>query len=242
MELLLNLLKPIFVPLLKLSFKAPHLPEGVSLVRELKPQRAWLSLKYLGTFFRHLFSLGAVVVLSGVSLMTSGRQGFWLGVLAAAFGVFIAFVVAFELVAARVDFELRHYLVGDRSLRVSHGALTRQEVTLSYANVQNIEVTQGPFERLFGIQSLVVTTAGGASERPGEQGGHRAVLAGLNNADELRALMLSMLQKHKDSGLGDADKHASLDAVGLSQVRDAAVKLRTVAETLSQGRGWPQAG
>lgn len=233
MEPLLNLLKPLFVPLLKLSFKAPHLPEGVSLVRELKPQRAWLSLKYLGIFVKHVFTIPAVFVLIGLSAVTNGRPGFWLGVGGGALAVFLFFIIGFDLVAARVDFELRHYLVGDHSLRLSHGALTRQEVTLSYANVQNIEVTQGPLERLFGIQSLVVTTAGGQAEAPGQSTGHRAVLAGLANADELRQLMLSMLQKHKDTGLGDPERaHAGFDAAGLSQVRDAAAHLANVAESL----------
>ncbi len=234
MEPLVNLLKPLFVPLLKLSFKAPHLPEGVSLVRELKPQPAWLSLRYLGVFVRHLFSLPALAVLIGLALTLNGRAAFWSGAGAIAYGVFILLVIGFELVATRVDFELRHYLVGDRSLRSSHGALTRQEVTLSYANVQNIEVTQGPLERLFGIQSLVVTTAGGVSDKPGQESGHRAVLAGLENANELRQLMLSMLQQHKDTGLGDPERaHGSFDAAGLAQVRDAAVRLANVAESLA---------
>lgn len=235
MELLLSLLKPLFVPLLKLKLTAPHLPEGVSLVRELKPQPAWLSLKYLATLTRHLGSLIAIIVVGGASAMTNGRQSVWLAVLAAAVAVFVFFILGFELVATRVDYELRHYLVGDRSLRVSHGALTHHEVTLSYANVQNIEVNQGPLERLFGIQSLVVSTAGGA-EGPGQSEGHRVVLAGLSNAAELRTLMLSMLHQHQDSGLGEPQKtsHSGpLDAPGLSQVREAAVRLRNAAESLA---------
>ncbi len=235
MELLLKLLKPLFVPLLKLKLSAPHLPEGVSLVRELKPQPAWLSLRYLGIFAQHLPMAAVVMVLSVVSVAIPQRESFWLGLAAAVLAALLFFTVGFGLVATRLDYELRHYLVGDHSLRVSQGAWTRHEVTLSYANVQNIEVFQGPLDRLFGIQSLVVSTAGG-SEGPHQTVGHRVVLAGLSQAAEVRALMLTMLQKHKDAGLGDPQKasHSTgLDAAALTAVRQAAERLRNAAESLA---------
>ena len=67
------------------------------------------------------------------------------------------------MVTTRVDFELRHYLVGDRSLRVAQGAWTREEVTLSYANVQNIEVNQGPLavnDKVFSAIGLLALANG----------------------------------------------------------------------------------
>ena len=54
MELLLRLLKPIFLPLLKLDLEPPHLPEGSSLVRSLKPSERWLAYRYLQTLFGFL--------------------------------------------------------------------------------------------------------------------------------------------------------------------------------------------
>ncbi|MBL8951206.1 MAG: hypothetical protein JNK82_10545, partial [Myxococcaceae bacterium] len=40
--------RPLFLPLLKLKLEPPHLPEGVTLVRHLRPAEAWLGLKYAG--------------------------------------------------------------------------------------------------------------------------------------------------------------------------------------------------
>ena len=143
--------------------------------------------------------------------------------------------LGFGLVALRLDYELRHYLVGDKSLRVSQGAVIRREVTLSYANVQNLEVTAGPFETLFGIKSLTISTAGGSS-RPGESNPHQARLEGLKNADEIKRLILGMLRGQKDAGLGepaDAAHFGGLDTAALEEVRAAAVNLRNVAESLA---------
>lgn len=230
--LTVRILRPLFLPLLKLKLEAPHLPEGSALVRELKPEPGWLTLRYLGVL---LGSAGAVFG----ALATSGALVAGLGPIGLLPAALICLVVfgslGFGLVAARVDFELRHYLVGDKSLRVSQGALVRREVTLSYANVQNLEVTAGPFETLFGIKSLTISTAGG-SARPGETNLHQAKLEGLKDADGVKGLILGMLKGQKDAGLGEPTEAAhstGLDAAGLEEVRAAASQLRNVAESLA---------
>jgi membrane protein YdbS with pleckstrin-like domain len=141
-----------------------------------------------------------------------------------------AFVIGLALVTVRVDFELRHYLVGDRSLRVAQGAWKREEVTLSYANVQNLEVTQGPIERLFGFRCLTISTAG-AEATPGGENSHLVKLVGLENADEVRALILGMLKHQRDSGLGEpsAAPSVSLNTVKLEEIKRAALALRDLA-------------
>lgn len=227
MELLLRLLKPIFLPLLKLDLAPPHLPEGSSLVRSLKPSDRWLAYRYLQTlvgFLNQFIGVGIAVIALVAKLKGWG--------LLIALGIFVveSFVIGLALVTTRVDFELRHYLVGDRSLRVAQGAWTREEVTLSYANVQNLEVNQGPLERFFGFKSLTISTAG-ADSTPGNENSHLVTLVGLSDADDLRALILGMLKQHKDAGLGDPAQPPgpSLSIARLSEVRDAALALRAAA-------------
>jgi membrane protein YdbS with pleckstrin-like domain len=228
METLLTLLRPVFLPLLKLNLAPPHLPEGTTLVRQLRPSESWLAYRYLQV----LFSLLNQFIGLGVTAVALVLQLGPLGVaLAALLGVVELFVIGFSLVVARVDYDLRHYLVGDRSLRVAQGAWRREEVTLSYANVQNIEVKQGPLERLFGFKSLSVSTAG-SDGTPGDEASHLVTLVGLENADELRALILGMLRQQKDAGLGDAAPSPAappLPLEALREVRDAAVALRDAA-------------
>jgi membrane protein YdbS with pleckstrin-like domain len=136
-----------------------------------------------------------------------------------------------------VDYELRHYLVGDRSLRVTQGVWKREEVTLSYANIQNLEVAQGPLQRLFGFKSLTISTAGAdaTAAANGLGNSHLVQLVGLPDADELRVLMLSMLKQHKDTGLGDVAHHAAptgLSLKRLEEVRAAALALRDAARAV----------
>lgn len=226
-------LRPLFVPLLKLRMEPPHLPEGSTLVRQLKPAPSWLTLRYLGV-------LGGMAgnVFAGV-VVSIGAIAKWEGpglALAGALWIIIFLILGFALVSTRLDFELRDYLVGDKSLRVRMGAVNQREVTLSYANVQNIEVRQGPLERLFGFKSLTVSTAGGGSPNKDQEASHEVTLAGLTNADEIRTLVLSMLKQHKDTGLsGPAPKTASaaLPVEQLREVLDAARALETAARRVT---------
>lgn len=226
MDFLLRLLKPIFLPLLRLDFTPPHLPEGSSLVRALKPSEQWLAYRYLQTLFGFLnqfIGVGVAVIAVVVKLKGLGV------VLAVGIALVQFFLIGLALVTTRVDFELRHYLVGDRSLRVAQGAWKREEVTLSYANVQNLEVNQGPLERLFGFKSLTISTAG-ADTTPGGENSHLVTLVGLSDADELRNLILGMLKQQRDSGLGEpghvAPPSGTLSIERLKEIRAAAHSLR----------------
>lgn len=229
MDTLLKLLKPLFLPLLKVDFTPPHLPEGSELVRELKPAEKWLGYRYLQTMFGFLNQfVGFGIAIIALMAKLKG----WGVLLAFVLFAIEFFVIGLALVTTRVDFELRHYLVGDRSLRVAQGAWKKEEVTLSYANVQNLEVTQGPLERLFGFKSLTISTAG-ADTTPGAENSHLVTLVGLENADELKALILNMLKQQKDTGLGEPVTSASaLPIERLLEIKEAAVSLRNAAARL----------
>lgn len=109
---------------------------------------------------------------------------------------------------ARLDFELRWYIVTDRSLRIRSGLASVQEMTMSFANVQQVVVAQGPLQRLLGIADVRVQSAGGGGG--GEQQGahdstHTGVFHGVENANEIRDLILARLRQFREAGLGDPD-------------------------------------
>src|SRR5688572_10161680 len=116
----------------------------------------------------------------------------------------------FALALVRLDFEKRWYLVTDRSLRVREGIVKVREMTITFANIQNISVSQGPIQRVLGIADLRVDTAGGgASRSEKEEGGeslHTVRFRGVDNAAEIRELITARLRELKDSGLGDRDE------------------------------------
>ena len=121
-------------------------------------------------------------------------------------------IIKFFLI--RIDYDMRYYVVTDRSLRIREGALLINESTYTFANIQNLKVTQGPLERLLGLSNLIVETAGGASaagDKHRKSAGHEGNLRGITNAREVRDQMLVLLKKYRDAGLGDPeDRHKAV--------------------------------
>lgn len=126
----------------------------------------------------------------------------------------------FSLAVLRLDFEKRWYVVTDRSLRVREGVLTVREMTVTFANIQNVAVLQGPIQRALGLADLQVETAGGgavpANQKQLGANLHVAWFRGIANAEEVKVLIQERLRKLKDAGLGDHDDrhdHAPAAAV-----------------------------
>jgi membrane protein YdbS with pleckstrin-like domain len=117
----------------------------------------------------------------------------------------------FTYALAWLDYDQRWYITTDRSLRIREGLWRVREVTLTFANIQQMTIRQGPVQRFFGIADLVVTTAGGgggATSDPGQiakEPVHTGVLRGVSNAEEIRDWILAKSRELKDSGLGDPD-------------------------------------
>lgn len=227
-------LRPLIEPLLKLRFEPPTLPEGSQTLRRLKPSPRYLAYVYTGALLGYAapclvapaFMLFGALAAGPVVLPLLIIAGLILAVSLGMLGV--------SLVALRLDWELRDYLIGSRSLRLRAGAFVQRELTLSYANVQNVEVSQGPLERLFGFKSLVVSTAGGRSTKPGPHGSssHEARLVGLEDAEAVRDLILGALKQHRDAGLGEPSHEPPPSRTRLlEEIRDAAAGLQRAAET-----------
>ncbi len=186
-------------------------------------------------FYRYLLFLWALKTLLG--LMIAGAM--MIGPVAGAFalekqgkhaglllllipGIVFVLVIAsslFALALVRLDFEKRWYVITDRSLRVREGVVVVKEMTVTFANIQNIAVSQGPIQRMLGIADLRVDTAGGGAVHTQKHQGqslHTAWFRGVNNAGEIREVIQNRLRQFKDTGLGDHDDHAV--AAGSSSV------------------------
>lgn len=121
------------------------------------------------------------------------------------------------LLLVRVDYDHRWYLVTDRGLRIREGIYRVREQTMSFANVQNLSIRQGPLQRVFGIADLRVRTAGGGGGSGGDgKGGaehehrnlHLGFFRGVDDAEAIRDLVLGHLRRVRDAGLGDPDDQA----------------------------------
>ena len=142
----------------------------------------------------------------------------------------------FTYAIVRLDYELRWYLVTDRSLRIRQGITQLHEMTMSFANIQQVVVRQNPLQRLLGIADLQVQSAGGGSNSEEDSLSdslHTGVFHGVDNAVEIRDLILERLRAFREVGLGDPDDAAS-HVPTESTLRDAARGLLEEAQALRQ--------
>ena len=194
--------------------------------------------------------------LSEIGILLGGLLVFIPLAIAAATGLAVILATALGLVATviflgqagltffslRLNYEMRWYKVTDRSLRIRAGVWNVHEMTMTFANVQNITISQGPLERLFGISDVKVDTAGGG----GSSGSHEkkedlhvATFRGVDNPEEIRDLMLQRLRRLRDAGLGDLDDAPALrgapvpdPAFGSTEALQALVAFRDEARAL----------
>ena len=190
-------------------FKVPEepstLPAAGEPVRSLRPSPGYL---------RYLKFLFWVALIPGDILPVVG----WIAVSIAVpvLGVvlalpFLALMVlpdVFAYVGIHLRYDTTWYVLTDRSLRIRRGIMTIHETTISFENVQNVEVRQGPLQRYFGIADVRVTTAGGGVAAHGKGqtsslGAHIGILQGLEDAEAVRNQILASVERTRTAGLGD---------------------------------------
>lgn len=198
-------LKSIVFPLLRISDTQPHPPAGYDPHESMQVMRATPNyLRYRLLYWKaYAFVWGASILALATVLLVVGKVWLWLVVPIIIVGTIKAAIL---YVTTRMDYEMRWYILTDRSLLIREGVWNIRETTLTFANAQNVHVIQGPLQRYFGFANVQVDTAGGGSGKA-EQGvqSHRAVLRGIDNAGEVRDQILQLLRSQKSSGLGDPD-------------------------------------
>jgi len=150
----------------------------------------------------------------------------------------------FTYAVRRLDYEMRWYMVTDRSLRLRHGVWKISEATMSFANIQQVAVSQGPLQRLLGLADVKVKSAGGGGGGHYDHGDvemHTGLFHCVTNAAEIRDLILDRLRQFREAGLGDPDEKvssniqaASVTTLGLisPDALSAARELATEAQRL----------
>lgn len=216
-------------------------------IRAFRPAEGYLHYRKL------FFWIGLVLI--DVALFAA-----WIALLfnLPAAGIWLApvfwFVMIVPDILVYVGIHLRYdttwYVLSDRTLRIRRGIWVINEVTITYENIQNVSVRQGPIQRLYGISDVLVQTAGGggATGSHGEQmlGNHQGLLEGIDNPAEVRELIMAKWRAAKSAGLGDEARSPTTEearprvvasgptaALGLGtnelqvlqQIRDIAVKL-----------------
>ncbi len=110
-------------------------------------------------------------------------------------------------VAIHLRYDTTWYVLSNRSIRIRRGVWIIREISLTYENVQNVRVSQGPLQRYFGIAKLQVETAGSGGSAGAHGGGGSAsnvgLIEGIDHAEELRDLIMARVRASRSAGLGD---------------------------------------
>jgi membrane protein YdbS with pleckstrin-like domain len=140
-------------------------------------------------------------------------------------------------VAIHLRYDTTWYVVSPRSLRLRRGIWVIHETTITFENIQNVSVRQGPLQRWFGIADVLVETAGGGDSSQPQSGlslTHRGLIEGVADAQRIRDLLLARLRQSRDAGLGDESSAAAVknswtteQVEALRAIRDAVRRLPT---------------
>ena len=216
-------------------FRVPNQPPTLPVspgetVKTFQPDVGFLRYLLL-QFWIGLLLIDALILVGWIGItIASPLLGMLLAVPALILAV-VPDIIAY--LAVHLRFDTTWYVVGDRSLRIRRGIWVIHETTLTFENVQNVTVRQGPLQRYFGIASLLVETAGGGQPQPGSNGlqttaAHRGLIEGVADAEGIRDLIMKHLRRSRTAGLGDEADRSCQSQVWtqahlsvLREVRDA---------------------
>lgn len=217
----------------------PHVPEGTEeSVRVFHAGRNYFTWRMI------LWGLGNAAIALGflaafafsfVPTLPPLVRTILLAVEAGAVTIFVA-SIPLTYFLQRLNYEMRWYIVTDRSLRIRSGVVWLQEITMTFANIQGIRVNANPIERLLGLANVEVRSAGGGD--PTAEGslssGHVGKFAGVDNAEAIRDLLVERLRVYLDSGLGEKTAEAH-EPPSLSAAREVLQETRALRNSFASG-------
>ncbi|MCA9192515.1 MAG: PH domain-containing protein [Planctomycetales bacterium] len=225
--------------------KVPELPPALlgaedRDIRRFRPAQGFLRYQKLFFWIGLTIFDGALFIAWIVLLLAAP----WIGIILTP--IIWAIMILPDIVAyiaIHVRYDTTWYVLSDRSLWIRRGIWTIHETTITYDNIQNVSIQQGPVQRHFGISNVIVETAGGgmvaSPHGQSTNNGHVGLLEGIDNAAEVRELILEKWQQSRTDGLGNltADQDElpmelaggfSLQQVGLLQ------EIHQLAQTLAK--------
>ncbi|MSR56164.1 MAG: PH domain-containing protein [Planctomycetaceae bacterium] len=220
----------VLVKWFKVPAKPPELPMLPGEIPDVfQPAEGFLRyLKF--QFWIGLTAFDGAILIGWIAIvLASPKWGAVLALPALAIAI-LPDIVAY--IAIHLQYDTTWYVMTQRSLRIRRGIWTIRETTITFENVQNVTVNQGPVQRFFGIADVQVDTAGGGGHAAGkEQAGagasHRGIIAGVADPQRIRDLILSRLRHSQTAGLGDelpeprvAARWSPAHIAALSEIRD----------------------
>jgi len=195
----------ILVSWFRVPKEPPHLPgafgESTSAVKPdlglIRYQKFWFWLLF--------WPMDLVLLIAWIAIYQASH--FWAAI---TFVPFLALAVLPDVVAyvaIHLRYDTTWYVFSPRALRIRRGIWAMHETTITYENIQNVDVRQGPIQRYFGISTLQVRTAGGGSGGDPSHGGgssaHIGIMEGIADPQGLRDMIMAKAAASRSAGIGD---------------------------------------
>lgn len=108
---------------------------------------------------------------------------------------------------------------------------------MTFANIQQVNLTQGALQGLLHIADLEASSAGGgggkAQGKHDIHNAHTGYFQGVDNAGAIRDLILERLRLYLDAGLGDPDEPREQSAGALEAAQEALSEARELRKTIT---------
>jgi membrane protein YdbS with pleckstrin-like domain len=223
-------------------FRVPDRPPALPLqpgetLESFQPAEGFLRLLKLKFWILLIIIDLAIFVAWLVIMIASPTAGIILALPALIIAI-VPDIVAY--IAIHLQYDTTWYVMTGRSLRIRRGIWVIHETTITFENVQDLKIHQGPVERFFGISNVLVETAGGgapvgAENQPAAMTAHRGLIQGIADAPRIRDQILARLRQARTSGLGDEveepaeSRPAAWSAAHLAALRE----IRTLCSQLA---------
>jgi membrane protein YdbS with pleckstrin-like domain len=133
-------------------------PAWAELGRELPLAPAWIRAEQLsGLVWAAIFAAVAGLILGGAVIVFAR---FSLAAAAALFAAGVALLLALALGWPRLAYRHYSYRLEENGVHLRRGVLWRSQIAVPRSRIQHTDVSQGPFERLYGLATLTLHTAG----------------------------------------------------------------------------------
>ncbi len=120
------------------------------------------------------------------------------------------------------------YIVGDERISIHKGLLSRIQQNIPYRAITDFQLHRSPFDRLLGIGSLRIQTAGQGQTATGYEGN----LAGLVDWEDLLERLRSKVQQYQ-AAPGAYSSSVNINQVELSDILNELRAIRTAIEERS---------
>ncbi|MDD4687417.1 MAG: PH domain-containing protein [Candidatus Cloacimonetes bacterium] len=123
-------------------------------------------------------------------------------------------------------FKSLEYRIERDGVKAKKGVFWRKKTAVPYHKITNIDITQGPLQRLFGLSSLHIQTAGVA----GPEGSRAELLmCGMHDCDAIKELIMSHIQM-PDSDLPQKPIAQTIDNGIFQAILEELTKIRKKME------------